>query len=380
MASLKNTVAKFHYRVASLFSRLHRYEAAAAAYGRVLRIWPQDSQALFHRAWCLLSVPKRRIESIALFQDLLRASPSAAGFFLMGCGLQLESRHEEAVEAFREAARLESPDIADFHYNYAISLTALRRLEEAADAFGNAANLSPTDAEAWGGLGSAFAELGRWKDAAPCLERAMRLAPSLKNGVELGLTLYELNRLEEAERAVRGALVHDPQSIDAKELLAEILSGQDRHNEAVTLAREICELNPHGVSSQVVLARALSEAGEVDEALEVAKAVVERAPSDPRPHGALGGVYMKLKQGAEALAAFDRMTGCLAPEIERLPSSVRVQCDAARGAALSLLGRHEEAMAAFQEVLRTDPGFLERWTEVAPHYELSLRETRRTAS
>ena len=379
MASLKNTIARFHYRVANLFSHLHRYEAAAAAYGRVLRFWPQDSQAQFHRAWCLLSVPKRRIESIALFQDLLRASPSAAGFFLMGCGLQLESRHEEAVEAFREAARLERLDIADFHYNYAISLSALRRLDEAADAFGNAAHLNPADAEAWGSLGSAFAELGRWKDAAPCLERAMRLAPTLTNGVELGLTLYELNRLEEAERAIRDALVHDPQSIDAKELLAQIMSGQDRHDEAVTLAREIYECNPDGLSSQVVLASALSEAGELDEALEVAKAAVERAPSDPRSLGTLGAVYMKLEDGAAALAAFDRVTEFLAPEIERLPSSIRVQCDAARGAALSLLGRHDEAMAAFQQVLRTDPGFLERWPETAPHYQRSLRETRRTA-
>ena len=69
----------------------------------------------------------------------------------MGNGLQQEARHEEAVQAFREALLLESPGSADLHYNCAISLAALRRFDEASDAYGNAARLNPSDGEAWGG-------------------------------------------------------------------------------------------------------------------------------------------------------------------------------------------------------------------------------------
>jgi tetratricopeptide (TPR) repeat protein len=295
----------------------------------------------------------------------------------MGCGLQQESRHEEAVQAFREAARLESPGTADFHYNYAISLTALRRLEEAADAYHNAAHLNPSDGEAWGNLGAAFAELGRWKDAAPCQERAMRLAPSLTHGLNLGSTLYELNRLEEAERVLRDVLVLDPRSVDAKELLATVLTGQDRYDEAIKIARQTCESNGAAVSSQVVLAGVLSEAGCPDEALRVAGAAADAAPQDASVHAALGAVYVKMNDGAAALASFERMAKCLVPETNRLPSSPWVSCIAGRGVALSLLGRHDEAMSAFEEVLRTDRGFFERWPEVAPHYHLSSRETER---
>jgi tetratricopeptide (TPR) repeat protein len=363
--------------MANLFLRLHRDEAAANAYERVLRIRPDDPQAQFHRAWCLLHVPKRRGEGITAFQELLRVSPSAAGFFLMGCGLQHESRHEEAVEAFREAARLENPGTADLHYNYAISLTALRRLEEAADAYQNAAHLNPSDGEAWGNLGAAFAELGRWKDAAPCQERAMRLARSLTHGLNLGSTLYELNRLEEAERVLREALVHDPRSIDAMELLVQVLAGQDRYDEAIKLAREVCTLNPDAPSSRVVLAGALAEAGRLGEAHKEAKAVANLAPSDPRPHSALGAIYVRMNDGTAALAAFEQMARCLDATMEQLPSSALVWCHAGRGSAFSLLGRHDDAMAAFEEVLRTDQGFFERWPEVAPHYQLSSRETDR---
>ena len=369
--------AQFHYRAANLFLRLRRYEAAANSYERVFRIRPDDPHAQFQRAWCLLEVPDRRVDGIIGFQKLLKQSPSAGGYYLLACGLQEESRHEEAVEAFREAVRLEGSGTGDFFHNYAVSLEALRRFEEAEDAYRNAAHINPSDGAAWGSLGAMLAELGRWKDAAPCQERAMRLAPSLAHGLNLGWTLYELNRLDEAERVLRDALARDARSADAKELLALVLAGQNRYAEAVQIARETCVSNQDAVSSRVVLASVLSEAGCVDEALSVAKAAADTAPQDARVHGAVGGVYVKMKDGAAALATFERMAECLDPEDDRRPSSLGVSCTAGRGVALSLLGRHDEAIAAFEEVLRTDRELLERWPELAPHYQLSSREAGR---
>jgi len=205
----------------------------------------------------------------------------------------------------------------------------------------------------------------------------MRLAPSLTHGLNLGSTLCELKRFEEAERVLRDVLVLDPRSVDAKELLATVLTGQNRYNEAIKIARETCEASSNAVSSRVVLAVALSEAGWLDEALRIATAAAEAAPEDARVHAALGTVYVKLKDGAAALAAFERMAACLVPEAERLPPSPWVSYLSGRGVALSLLGRHDQAVVTFEEVLRTDPEFFERWPEEAPHYQLSLREAGR---
>ena|SRR5688572_21572988 len=187
--SWRNSRAQFHYRVANVFLRLHLYEAAANSYERALRIRPDDSHVQFQRAWCLLEVPARRIDGIVGFQTLLKQSPSAGGYYLLACGLQNESRHKEAVDAFREAERLEGSGTADFFHNYAVSLEAVRCFEEAADAYRSAAQLNPSDAEAWGNLGALLAGLGRWKDAAPCQERAMRLAPSVTHALNLASTL-----------------------------------------------------------------------------------------------------------------------------------------------------------------------------------------------
>src|SRR5687767_10840323 len=89
--------ARFHNRMASLLIRLHRYEAAANAYERALRIRPDDLHVQFWRAWCLLEVPDRRVDAIEGFQTLLKQSPSGGGYYLLACGLQKEGRHEEAV-------------------------------------------------------------------------------------------------------------------------------------------------------------------------------------------------------------------------------------------------------------------------------------------
>jgi len=378
MMSLRDARAQFHYRVANLFLRVHRYAAAADSYQRVLRVRPDDPHVQFQRAWCLLEVAGRRIDGIIGFEKVLKQSPSAGGFYLLACGLQKESRHQEAVEAFREAIQLEGSGTADYFHNYAVSLEALRLFDDAVDAYRRAAQLNPSDAEGWANLGAMLAGLGRWKDAAPCQERAMRFAPSVAHAINLGSTLYELNRLDEAERVLRHAVVLDSHSADVKELLATVLAGQDRNDEAIKIARETCESNGDALSSRVVLACALSEAGCLDEALRIATAAAEAAPEDARVHGALGTVYVKMKDGAAALAAFERMAASLVPEAERLPSSPWISLLTGRGVALSLLGRHDQAVETFEEVLRIDPEFFERWPEVAPHYQLSSREAGRT--
>ena len=151
------------------------------------------------------------------------------------------------------------------------------------------------------------------------------------------------------------SLALDPRSVDAKESLATVLAGQDRYDEAIKIARETCESNADALSSRVVLAGVLAEAGCLDEGLRIATAAAEAAPEDARVHGALGTVYVKMKDGAAALAAFERMAACLVPEAERLPSSPWLSYLTGRGVALSLLGRHDQAVVTFEEVLRTDP-------------------------
>jgi tetratricopeptide (TPR) repeat protein len=342
---------------------------------------PHEPTFQFQRAWSLLEVPHRRVEAIAAFDSLLKLSPSSFGYYLMGCGLQKERRNEEAVQAFDEAARLDprARTDPDYCYNYGLSLASIGRLEDAAEAFRDSALLKPSQGEAWGFLGLMFMSIGRWTDAVPCLERAMRLAPSALHGGYLGWTLLWLNRLDEAERALRNTLLIDSRATDVKLALAQVLAGQDRHDEALTIAHEVCAVTPVAMSSQLVLAEVLRDAGRLEEALKEANAAAMAWPSEPGPQVVLGTIHVDLNDGAAALAAFDRVQRCVELSHESQPASFHVSCARARGNALSLLGRHEEAMCAFEETLRRDPDHFDRWPDGRAHYDCSLRETQRGA-
>ena len=295
----------------------------------------------------------------------------------MACGLQEESRHEEAIDAFREAIRLENPGGSDLYYNFGVSLSHLRRWEEAAGAYENAAQLDPSRADAWEGVGSAYVMFGRWGDAAACYDRVRRLSPTLGRGVDAAYVLMEVNRLEEAESLLREVLKIDPDCLDTKELFAQTLAGLDRYDESIRVARDICAADPKRSSAHAILGMVLAEAGQLDEALSEAKAAVEIAPQDGYAHGAVGTVYLKMTHGAAALAAFERARAFLAIATEPPDPATSARCACGRGVALSLLGRHDEAMSAFDELLRVEPDFFERWPEQAASYELSRRETTR---
>jgi tetratricopeptide (TPR) repeat protein len=220
-----------------------------------------------------------------------------------------------------------------------------------------------------------FASLGRWKDAVPCLERARRLAPTVLHGLHLGQTLLWLERLDEAEQVLRDSLLIDSQSRDVKETLVHVLSRQDRYEQAVTLAQDLCAAEPVAVSSRVAFACVLGYAGRLEEALHEAYAAAEADPSDPTTHAALAGIHVQMNNGAAALRALDQASSCIEKSTVRLPESVHVWSAAARGDALSLLGRHEEALSAFKEALRRDPEYFERTHQGRSHYERSLRES-----
>ena len=367
---VSQALPRLHLHVANVLVRLRRFEAAANAYARVLRAVPEDPATQFQHAWCLLEVPGRRAEAITAFQRLLEARPTASGFYLLACGLQRESRHGEAVDAFREVLRREAGTSAIF-YNYALSLEAEGSFEDAANAYRDAALLEPSDASAWAAAGSLLAGLCRWADAVSCLERVERAAPSTAHALELIDALTELDRRDEAKRVVEAALERAPHSVELRERLADVLAGLDRHDEAIALARSLCRADSDNPSSLAVLAGTLTAAGRLDEALAVAESSVEAASSGAAGHWALGAVQVKRGEGAAALAAFERMSDILRPgQIRELPATW-IRASTARAVALTLLDRHADAIRLYEEVLAVDPTYLERWQELEPHYRRS---------
>ncbi|MCX8067152.1 MAG: tetratricopeptide repeat protein, partial [Anaerolineae bacterium] len=114
-------------------------------------------------------------------------------------------RHEEAIEAYRQAIELD-PKLAAPWNNMGYVYSRLGRYEEAAEAYRRAIELDPKDAYPWNGLGNVYALRGEWEQALEAFRRAVELEP--EDGayrVSLASALRALGQEEEAQAELERA-------------------------------------------------------------------------------------------------------------------------------------------------------------------------------
>lgn len=84
---------------------------------------------------------------------------------------------------------------------------------------------------------------------------------------ERGIALWERGQLEDAERALRGALRRDPNHAGAASNLGMVLAGQARMDEAITALRSAVDMDPRHAGAHVNLAAILRQGGAIPEAV-----------------------------------------------------------------------------------------------------------------
>jgi Flp pilus assembly protein TadD len=115
------------------------------------------------------------------------------------------------------------PDFADAQNNLGIALIQGGDKTGAETAFRGALIANPYDAGARANLGRLLAGEGDWKQAAFQLQKAVQLQPADGNThIAYALMLLEMNRLSDAEKEAEAAVKADPDSADARDLLAQI--------------------------------------------------------------------------------------------------------------------------------------------------------------
>ena len=113
---------------------------------------------------------------------------------------QLE-RHEEAIECYDKAIRID-PEDSDAWYNKGNSLAELKRHEEAIECYNVAIRLNPEDYGAWLNKGNSLAELERHKEAIECYDEAIRLdSENYYAWRYKGYSLAKLERHEESKKS-----------------------------------------------------------------------------------------------------------------------------------------------------------------------------------
>ncbi len=193
--------------------RLHRagnLVEAARLYGEVLRINPQQFEALYALG-VLYYQSSRYADAERLIAEAIRLNPHLAEpHHFLGCALQRLNRNEEAIGAFNQALSVK-PGFIDALMARGVARMTLNRYEEGLEDFDAIIAAEPQNAGAWNNRGCVLQGMNRNDDALAAFEKASSLKPDFIQAlISGGSVLAGLKRFEDAAANYERALTLNP--------------------------------------------------------------------------------------------------------------------------------------------------------------------------
>jgi len=140
-----------------------------------------------------------------------------------------------------------------------------------------------------------------------CYRHALRLKPTYPDAHNsLGITLMELDRLDEAVASCSEAVRLNPQFAEAHNSLGNALERQGKLDDAVRCYREAIRLKPNLAEASNNLGNALKRQGKLDEAVGCYQEAVRLKPDYAEAHGNLGNTRVQQGRFDEAQACYDQ--------------------------------------------------------------------------
>jgi len=305
-----------------------------------------------------------------------------AWVLVLALALQEERSPLESLAAAQEAA-IAQPGRADLQYELGLRYASLGRPNEALEALGRATELAPDEDSYALAYGEVLYRAGRASEALPYLENASSLPEALlllasvheklgdseKTIVELsryvdskpndmGARLLLGSKLEQAKRMDEALALYRTGS-DGESLAraAELLSRRpESHLEAESAARRALEADPSMLDARIVLARVLSRTGREEEALAELEGARAASPDAPELFYQLAQAYQRAGRASDAQESARRFQELEAKEKEAREREARVAVTYKRAAEILQKGDMLEAERVFRSVLDIDPG------------------------
>jgi tetratricopeptide (TPR) repeat protein len=284
------------------------------------------------------------------------------------------ANYTSAEEHYRAIVHLR-PDMPEAEMNLGLSLFLQKKYEPATHAFDAALKLNPglVNARLFAGI-SRF-NLNHPAAAAPYLLRYTEAKPSdLQGQFYLGLSYLELDKYQDAERALKAASRIDPRNVDilyhlAQSFLAQAKADPSRRE---AMAREyertleqIAAIDPTSYRLLQIRAGVSELEGNKAEAVRELEGLLKNDPRASGIHYSLGCLYLEAREYQKARAQFQAELG-----LERPYPRTWLQL----GHVYVALQMPREAIPALQRALEVDPassGLV--WLDMAHAYR-SLNE------
>jgi len=158
--------------------------------------------------------------------------------------------------------------------------------------------------------------------------------------------LLQQHRFDMAEQQLRQILATNPQDVEAHWLLVSALSGQEKHAQALEVARDSIALAPDLAPGHYLAATVHHALRQWKEAERAAQQAHELDPGNPDYCGLLAVLEVRASRWKSALEWADRGMRTVADH---------PLCNNMRAHALQMLGRNEEAQSSLDAALQRTP-------------------------
>lgn len=217
-----------------------------------------------------------------------------------------QDKPNEISELFLKAVQ-QQPEIAFvFYHELGLEKQRKRQMKEAADLFEKALKAQPNHYDAQLELGETLYELGRNEDAISAFRKSIALKPDVdQSHGKLGGTLLTMNQTEEAIKELRNAIQLEPNNALYHNNLGVGLAKQGTDEEAVKEYRRAVELNPNLEKAHFNMANSLNRLNRPEEAIAEYQTTLKIMPNHPLAHLNLGAVLFKAGKKEEAVQEFE---------------------------------------------------------------------------
>ena len=290
-----------------------------------------------------------------------------------GATAMKENRFADAERIYRQLLK-EQPNEPRLRMNLGLALFSAAKYPEASDEFEKFLKAVPAPGPAHFMLGVARLKLRKPCEAIPALENARKWQASSQVVLELGDAYFGCKRyaqaaatfeaLGETPKALQGAglsyarlgrqqeasaafakLEKLPPSAELHELLADVRTLENRHEDAVKELKEAVRLAPKDSRLQRLYARSLWRAGQYEEARQGYASLVARWSNDPEFNYEYGDTLVRI-EGVEAGLPLLEKAVKTAPEL--------VAARGALGRALLQVGRAKESIPHLDAAAQQD--------------------------
>lgn len=255
---------------------------------------------------------------------------------------------EQGTEATRLATKAVqlAPDLADAHQGLGLALRVSLRLDEAAAEYKRALELDPNSKPARRSLADLNRAFGKSEEALALYRQQLDAEPADK-GARTGLilSLFDLDRRDEAKDELEKALQTDPQNLTLLAGTAYWFAAHNDNELAVVLAQRAVGIEPRYTWSQIALARALVAQRKPLEA--------ERALRFARQYGKFPTLDYELASTLAAAGLYDEAAEVLMQSFSLKDGQIETRLGgqaAARGANFIDLLAPERRASIFQSV------------------------------